>query len=282
MQAFIAFDWPIGKSEMEFVERSSNVEYRVCGNGVLEADVAQRLDQELRELSVIGKYFIMENVRVDPVGLKVAELRQKLQSKPHMAAADEKKARKKLEGILAEYTPLDAADFVMERLGAIPPDAYLDAVAQLDPCVRAMEDVRERQEEYHQKLLDLFSFAFEICDTGGDGEVSMEECVLLDSQIAQVVATEFDEEDCADTWRDMDATGDGTVSRDEYVSFQMRNFGPTGYEDACNGISYVLDVVDNMRSVPPCDGIITVTGAFLCFLNAIYVLFLYCFILLLC
>ena len=29
----------------------------------------------------------------------------------------------------------------------------------------------------------MFTLAFEICDTGGDGEVSMQECILLDEQV---------------------------------------------------------------------------------------------------
>ena len=84
------------------------------------------------------------------------------------------------------------------------------------------------------------------------------------------MATTFDEEDCKHSWREMDANNDGTVSLEEYVNFQMRNFGPMTYEDAYDGISYVMDVVDNLRSVPPCDGIITVSvrcqvGFSLCF-----------------
>ena len=237
-RAFKSFDW--------------------SGTGILAADVAQRLDSELHELPILHQFFTKERVEISALGLQVAELTNRIAAGA-LSAAEEKKLQRQLTKLESDYTPFDAADFVHERLGALPPDVYHDAVAELDPCVRAMEAARIRQEEYHAKLLDLFAFAFDICDTGGDGEVSMQECILLDRQIAQVLGEPFDEEKCQHAWRDMDANNDGTVSHDEYIAFQMRNFGPTTYEEAYDGISYVMDAVDEMRSLPPCDGIITLS-----------------------
>ena len=245
------------KQLKELFERAF-ISYDWSGTGALAADVAQQLDDELHKLPTIHRYFGKEGVKISPVGLKLAELRNRLRT-GGLSAAEEKKTRRQLESLETDHTPFDAADFVLERLGALPPDSYLDALAELDPCVREMELTRTRQEEFRGKLLSLFASAFEICDTGGDGEVSMQECILLDSQIAHILGEPFNEENCQHSWREMDTNNDGTVSRDEYVSFQMRNFGPMQYEEAYDGISYVLDALDELRSRCPCDGVITVS-----------------------
>ena len=119
------------------------------GKGVIEQSVAQTLDEQLLGLDLLRRFFVEANVS--------ARVKQQAQ--------------------------IDAADFVHDRLSSISPDTYKEVIAGLDPLVAAIEETRRRQEHYRQKLISVFTLAFEICDTGGDGEVSMQECVLLDEQV---------------------------------------------------------------------------------------------------
>ena len=138
-----------GHQHIEDLLERAFLSYDWSGKGVIERSVAQTLDEQLLGLDLLRRFFVEANVS--------ARVKQQAQ--------------------------IDAADFVHDRLSSISPDTYKEVIAGLDPLVAAIEETRRRQEHYRQKLISVFTLAFEICDTGGDGEVSMQECILLDEQV---------------------------------------------------------------------------------------------------
>ena len=68
------------------------------------------------------------------------------------------------------------------------------------------------------KLKQLFQTMFRLTDVDGDEDVSIEECITLDQQVAEVTGQAFDEAATRSAWSSMDVDGDGGVSVHEYVS----------------------------------------------------------------
>lgn len=77
------------------------------------------------------------------------------------------------------------------------------------------------------KLKQLFQMMFRLTDADGDGNVDVDECIVLDQQVAEVTGQQFDEAATRAAWKGMDIDGDGEVSIHEYVEMQMRNIVST-------------------------------------------------------
>ena len=73
------------------------------------------------------------------------------------------------------------------------------------------------------KLKQLFQAMFRLTDLDGDGNVDVEECIVLDRQVAEVTGQKFDEAGTRAAWNAMDINGDGEVSVHEYVEVQLQN-----------------------------------------------------------
>ena len=89
--------------------------------------------------------------------------------------------------------------------------------------IKKVEELRRRRKFLKTRLEGLFLKAFKLCDVNSDGGVSMEECVVLDKQIAEVTGNlqTFIENDSRRLWKSMDVNGDGEVSAKEYVQYMM-------------------------------------------------------------
>ena len=96
--------------------------------------------------------------------------------------------------------------------------------------IKDVQELRRRKRFLQTRLEGLFLKAFKLADVNGDGGVSMDECVVLDKQIAQVTGNlgTFIDGDSRRMWREMDANGDGEVSEKEYTATQMKMVRATG------------------------------------------------------
>ena len=88
------------------------------------------------------------------------------------------------------------------------------------------------------KLKKAFQAMYRLTDIDGDGDVSMDECVELDSQVAEVTGQEFDPVATRRAWEEMDVDGDGEVSVHEYVTMQMKHVAPADYEKMVRAASF--------------------------------------------
>lgn len=98
--------------------------------------------------------------------------------------------------------------------------------------IKQVEELRRRKKHLHARLEGLFLKAYKLCDVNNDGGVSMEECIVLDKQMAEVTGTLhlFIENEARRLWRSMDANGDGEVGEKEYVQHMMRTIPTEQHE----------------------------------------------------
>ena len=98
--------------------------------------------------------------------------------------------------------------------------------------IKDVQELRRRKRFLQTRLEGLFLKAFKLADVNGDGGVSMDECVVLDKQIAQVTGNlgTFIDGDSRRMWREMDANGDGEVSEKEYTATQMKMVPAASHE----------------------------------------------------
>ena len=103
------------------------------------------------------------------------------------------------------------------------PQDYEEMCTAMRRVIKEVEELRRRRKFLATRLEGLCLKAFKLCDVNDDGSVSMEECIVLDKQIAEVKGNlhTFIENDSRRLWKSMDANGDGEVSAKEYVQHMM-------------------------------------------------------------
>ena len=103
------------------------------------------------------------------------------------------------------------------------PQDYEEMCTVMQRVIKQVEELRRRKKHLHVRLEGLFLKAYKLCDVNNDGGVSMEECIVLDKQLAEVTGTLhlFIENESRRLWRSMDANGDGEVGEKEYVQHMM-------------------------------------------------------------
>jgi Ca2+-binding EF-hand superfamily protein len=113
--------------------------------------------------------------------------------------------------------------------------------------VERLEELRRRANRAKNKLEQLFSRAFALCDVNRDGAVSRLECVSLDKQIARVTGAKYDPDSTSKCWVNMDSDGDGDVTLSEYVQAQMTPIPLDDCPDVAELLDGILDGVDELR-----------------------------------
>jgi Ca2+-binding EF-hand superfamily protein len=115
--------------------------------------------------------------------------------------------------------------------------------------IKQVEELRRRRKFLATRLEGLFLKAFNLCDVNNDGGVSMEECVVLDKQIAEVTGNlhTFIENDSRRLWKSMDANGDGEVSAKEYVQHMMGTIPIDQHEVRTSTTARILVVLKLIR-----------------------------------
>ena len=115
---------------------------------------------------------------------------------------------------------------------------------------KQVEELRRRRKFLATRLEGLFLKAFKLCDVNDDGSVSMEECIVLDKQIAEVTGNLdiFIENESRRLWKSMDANGDGEVSAEEYVQHMMGSIPVEQHEVQTSTTTQILVVPKSIRS----------------------------------
>ena len=55
--------------------------------------------------------------------------------------------------------------------------------------IKQVEELRRRKKYLQVRLEQIFLKAFKLCDVNNDGDVSMEECIVLDKQVREIIRT---------------------------------------------------------------------------------------------
>eukprot|EP01049_Picozoa_sp_SAG25_P001185 SAG25_NODE_47_length_18954_cov_11.266295_10_plen_239_part_00 len=95
-------------------------------------------------------------------------------------------------------------------------------VQRVRRAVASVRRLRERKKHQRARLSELLSKAHRLCDINGDGGVSLDECLLLESQLAELRGDPFDVGSAKRHFRRLDTNGDGGVSVKEYVDVKLR------------------------------------------------------------
>ena len=123
---------------------------------------------------------------------------------------------------------------------AAPPSPGTVSAKSLPPPVRLPNLLKT-------KLKHTFQQMYELCDVDGDGEVTINECLTLSEQIAEIAGAPFDRAQAIRAWQNMDKDQDGTVSVHEYIECQMRGIEPEQYETATTRMQGLVKDVASLR-----------------------------------
>jgi hypothetical protein len=145
------------------------------------------------------------------------------------AAEQIAKAERAMEMARKERQEAKDAQAIAERERAEAIAAASKTSAQLQSLNRSISVAGARPPPVRRpnlaktKLKQLFQAMFRLTDADGDGNVDVEECIVLDKQVAEVTYQQFDEAGTRAAWKAMDVNGDGEVSVHEYIEMQLQN-----------------------------------------------------------